>query len=230
MTIGEEEKQLHALATYIVTNLLNKETPEKLHRYMSYRKPVLETIQLKVNNKRTFQNTNWQQDRTQALKVLPTLADQFPYPKSIQRTISSFPDAAWELDNIVENVIQKLIHQSANVLVVGKNSVGKSAVLKQAFKRLANQVRKNQLDYTFWNMMSQRITASAKYLGEWQWIQDVIQLIKTGGQGAEDSVAAFLLPFLQQGQLQMVGEVSPTELDSLRRLLPGFTDLLTKML
>ena len=240
--VFQEEKQLHSLATYIVTNLLNRETPEKLHRYMSYQKPSLETIQLKVNSKRTFQNVNWQQERTQTLKVLPTLADQFPYAKSIQRNISSFPDVAWELETEVENVIQKLIHQSANVLIVGKNSVGKSAVLKQAFKRLANQVRKNQLDYTFWNMMSQRITASAKYLGEWQekcetliqelkevngilWIQDVIQLIKTGGQGAEDSVAAFLLPFLQQGQLQMVGEVTPTELDSLRRLLPGFTDL-----
>jgi len=240
--VYQEQKQLRALATYIITNLLNRETPEQLHRYMSYPNPILETIQLKINNKRPSQNVIWQHDRTQTLKVLPALADQFPYAKSIQRNISTFPDAAWELDAIVEDVIQKLIHQSTNVLMVGKSSVGKSAVLKQAFKRLANQVRKNQLDNTFWNMMSQRLTASAKYLGEWQekcealiqelkevngilWIQDVIQLIKTGGQGAEDSVAAFLIPFLQQGQLQMVGEVTPSELDSLRRLLPSFTDL-----
>ena len=236
-----EAKQFQSLATYMATNLLNRETPEKLHRLMMLQQPTLETIQLKVHSNRSYQPT-WRQSRSNNLKVLPTLAEQFPYSKSIQRNISTFPDVAWELEQEVEIVIQKIVHQSANVLLVGKHSVGKSAVLKQAFKKLAGQVRKNQLDYTFWNMMAQRLTASTKYLGEWQekceqliqelkevngilWVQDVIQLIRTGGQGAEDSVAAFLLPFLQQGQLQIVGELTPTELDSLRRLLPGFSDL-----
>ena len=89
--------------------------------------------------------------------------------------------------------------------------------------------------------MSQRITATSKYLGEWQetvealiedllaangilWVEDIIRLLQTGGQGAEDSVAAFMTSFLHQGKLQMVGEVTPQELDSLRRLLPGFAE------
>jgi len=236
-----EAKQLNSLATYISTNILNRETPETLHRYMTLGKPQLDTIPLKVNFNRSY-NYNWGANYKRSLKVLPSLAEQYPYSKAIQKTLSTFPDVAWELEGHVDTVIQKIVHQSANVLVVGKNSVGKSAILKQVFKKLAAQVRKNQLNYTFWNIMAQRITASAKYLGEWQekvetlvqelkevngilWVQDVIQLIQTGGQGAEDSVAAFLIPFLQQGQIQIVGEITPKQLDSLRRLLPGFTDL-----
>ena len=236
-----EAKQLTSLATYIATNHLNRETPESLHRYMTLVSPNLDSIQLKVNYNRSF-NYNWGANFKRSLKVLPSLAEQYPYSKARQRNLNSFPDVAWELEEYVDTIIQKITHQMANILVVGNNSVGKSAVLKQVFKKLAAQVRKNQLNYTFWNIMAQRITASTKYLGEWQekvetmiqelretngilWVQDVIQLIQTGGQGAEDSVAAFMIPFLQQGQLQIVGEITPKQLDSLRRLLPGFTDL-----
>lgn len=236
-----ESKQFKTLATYIATLILNSETPEKLHRYLVYQKPVLETIELKVNVNRS-KNFNWEYNKTNNLKVLPNLAEEFPFNKSILRKLSATPDIAWELEKEVELIVQKIVQQSANILVVGKRGVGKSTVLKQAFKKIATQVRKKQLNYTFWNLMAQRLTASTKYLGEWQekcellveelklvngilWVQDIIQLIQTGGQGAEDSVAAFLLPFLQQGQLQIIGELSIAELDSLRRLLPGFTDL-----
>jgi len=236
-----EAKQLTALATYLSTNLLNQKTPEELHRYMTYGKPQLETIQLKVNINRTT-NYSWRSNFNNSSGVLPSLAEQYPYAKSIQRNINTFPEVAWELEAYVDTIIQKIVHQSANILVVGANSVGKSAVLKQVFKKLAAQVRKNRLSYTFWRIMAQRITASAKYLGEWQekverlieelnqvngilWVEDVIQLIQSGGQGASDSVAAFLIPFLQQGQVQVVGEITPRQLDSLRRLLPGFSDL-----
>lgn len=87
--------------------------------------------------------------------------------------------------------------------------------------------------------MPQRITAGAKYLGEWQetcellvdelqsaggmlWIVDIVRLFQTGGQSVNDSIAAFLLSFLQQGKLQIIGEATPQELESMQRLLPGF--------
>ena len=50
-------------------------------------------------------------------------------------------------------------------------------------------------------------------------------MLHTGGEGTEDSVAAFLRSYLQQGVLQIVGELSPSELESMRRMLPGFTEL-----
>jgi len=129
----------------------------------------------------------------------------------------------------------------ANVLIVGNRGVGKSAVLRQAIRKITAQKREQKLDYTFWRIMPQRITASAKYLGEWQetvemlieeltsangilWVENIIQLLQTGGEGPEDSVAAFLRSYLEQGKLQLIGEVTPQELESMRRLLPGFVE------
>lgn len=56
------------------------------------------------------------------------------------------------------------------------------------------------------------------------WVVDMVQLLQTGGEGPEDSVAAFLTSFLQNGKLQMVGEVTPAQLESMRRMLPGFVE------
>lgn len=235
-----DTKQFKSLATHFCTNALNRLSPEKLHKLMLYNSPKLEKIVLKVNTDRAF-NYNWQDDQRPKTKILNRLAEEYPYPKSIQKNTNALPEAAWELENFVQDIMDKLVHQRANVIVVGNHGVGKSAVLKLAFKRLAGQVRKGQLDNTFWRIMSQRITASAKYLGEWQencellvqelkqingilWVQDLIQLIRIGGQGAEDSVAAFLLAFLQQGELQIIGEITPQELESMRRYLPGFVE------
>ncbi len=235
-----EAKQFKALATHFCKNALNQMPPEQLHRMMLYGTPLLETIVLKIKTNRVF-NYNWGDDVRPKTKILNRLAEEYPYPKSITKNSATLPDAAWELTHFVEEITDKLIQQNANIIIVGNHGVGKSAVLKQVFKRLGNQVRKGQLEASFWRIMSQRITASAKYLGEWQetcealvqelklvngilWVQDLIQLIRIGGQGPEDSVAAFLLAFLQQGDLQIIGEITPQELESMRRFLPGFVE------
>ena len=141
----------------------------------------------------------------------------------------------------MSEVIEKVINVRANVIVVGEHGVGKSSVLQQAIKKISTNSRKQKLDFTFWQIRAQRITASSKYLGEWQemvekliselesangvlWVVDFIRLLQIGGGGPEDSVAAFLISFLQQGKLQIIGEVTPTELESVRRLLPGFVE------
>lgn len=94
----------------------------------------------------------------------------------------------------------------------------------------------------FWRTTARQITSGAEYLGEWQeiceelvdeltgsganlWIEDIMSLITTGGDGPEDSVAAFMMPFLKQKKFIIVGELSPKELEAARRMLPGFADL-----
>ncbi|HVK12518.1 MAG TPA: AAA family ATPase, partial [Gemmataceae bacterium] len=49
--------------------------------------------------------------------------------------------------------------------------------------------------------------------------------VRTGGLGPQDSVAAFLLPYLSRGELRAVAEATPSELDACRRLLPGLADV-----
>ncbi len=235
-----ESKQLNTLIQHFATNVLNQFTPEHIYKYLLYQKPQLDTIHLKVNeNKGGGGWGNW--NYTRRYETLESLAEKYPYSKAIKRNISAFPEAAWELEDKVSELVDKLVTTRSNVLLVGKSGVGKSSILKQAIKKISTKNKKSKINLSFWQIMPQRITAQAKYLGEWQetcedlveelntcsgvlWVVDFIRLLQIGGRGPEDSVAAFLTPFLQQGRLQVVGEVTEPQLESIRRLLPGFIE------
>ena len=234
-----DEKEFLTLTSHFATNYFNKLSPEDIYRHLLYEKPKLDEVSLKVNYSRDF---NWNTTTyNRNYETLERLAVKFPYDKHTKRNISAFPQAAWELEEKVSEVIEKVINVRSNVIVVGEHGVGKSSVLQQAIKKISVNSRKQKLDFTFWQIRAQRITASSKYLGEWQemveklindlesangvlWVVDFIRLLQIGGGGPEDSVAAFLISFLQQGKLQIIGEVTPTELESVRRLLPGFVE------
>ena len=232
-----DAKQFNSLLQFYTTDILTRLTPEGLHRLMLHENPQWDLIPLKVNTQR---QDEWKPNNYQKrFRTLERLAEKYPYSKAVRKNISAYPDAAWELEHKVEELNEKLIRLRANVLIVGKSGVGKSAVLRQTIRKITNQARKQKLLYSFWRMIPQRFTATAKYLGEWQeiaellvedlvaangilWIEDIVRLLQIGGEGPEDSVAAYLVSFLQKGRLQLVGEVTPQQLESMRRLLPGF--------
>lgn len=234
-------KQFKSLVIHFVRNAMNTKTPEEIYRYLSYTQPALDSISLRVDTNRSA-SLNWEAFQfTRRYRILERLAEKYPQSKAARKNQVTFPEAAWELEAKVDEVMDKLLSLRANVLLIGNRGVGKSAVLQQAIKRITARSKEQKLDFTFWRIMPQRITASAKYLGEWQatvetlveellstngilWVETIIQLLQTGGEGSEDSVAAFLLSYLQQGKLQLVGEVTPQELESMRRLLPGFVE------
>jgi ATP-dependent Clp protease ATP-binding subunit ClpA len=229
--------QLITLAKHFATHILNQLEPEKIFRMMTYSNPQLDEVTLKVNLDR---EPNWGAfNYERAYTVLPKLAEQYPNPQQTKKRKSPFPDAAWERDAEVSDLVNELISSRANVLLVGDSGAGKSTVLRAAIRKIKNRGNKQKLDFSFWNMLPDRITSSAKYLGDWQetceilieelsvengilWVENIMQLISSGGESAESSVAAFFLPFMQQRKLQIIGEVTVRELDKMRQLLPGF--------
>lgn len=236
--IYHDPKLLPTLVNSFATNHLTQLDPSQVMAQMNYPEPKIDEISLRINEYRDMGYANdW--ETTGVYKNLATMTEQFPYTKAVRRNLAVFPDVAWEMEEQVDLVIKKISQAAANILVVGKTGVGKSAVLRQAIKKMA--AKKANAKRTFWQLMTQRITANARYLGEWQenvenliaelemvngilWVIDVSQLLQAGGDGAEDSIAAFLVPFLQSGQLQIIGEVTPNQLESMRRLLPGFVE------
>ena len=81
-----------------------------------------------------------------------------------------------------------------------------------------------------------------KYLGQWEerveaviaelgelggvlCAERLLDLVQRGGIGPADSIAMFLVPYLARGELRMIAEATPAELDACRRLMPGLPDL-----
>ncbi len=232
-----EPRQFQTLVSHFAMNMLNQQSPNYIYRQMMIKEPQLDEVILKIKESTTDWG-DWNLERQ--YETLNRLAEKYPYSKKIRRNISAFPEAAWELEDQVNEVVDKLVNNRANVLIVGKSGTGKTSVLRQAIKKITSK-NKEQLDFSFWQIMPQRITASAKYLGEWQeacealvndlsacngvlWVVDFVRLLQIGGESPEVSVAAFLTPFLQEGKLQILGEATQEELESMRRLLPGFVE------
>jgi len=94
----------------------------------------------------------------------------------------------------------------------------------------------------FWLTSGARLIAGMQYLGQWEerleriiaelqevqgylCVENLLDLVRTGGRTPQDGLAAFLTPYLQRGEFRMIGEITPSEMEACRRLLPGFVDL-----
>lgn len=156
---------------------------------------------------------------------------------------------AWEREAEADRLVRKLFSERANVLLIGEPAVGKTALLVDAVreveKRLSEQAKeegKTGQPRRFWQTNAGRIIAGMKYLGQWEervesligdlagiegvlCVERLLDLVRTGGLGPADSIAAFLVPYLTRGEVRLVAEATPAELDACRRLLPGLVDV-----
>ena len=229
-----------ALTDYVAISNLNRSMPEDIYKLMRYGQPGLTSIELRVNPRNNYYWKSGWNFRSQQT-TLSRLGEAYPPLKATRRLNRLAPDVAWEREAIVEQVVDKVLSSRANVLIIGNPGSGKSAVLQAAIRKMTNKAKSAKLKLNFWRILPQRITNSAKYLGEWQatceelieeaastnsilWVVSIVRLLMSGGSGPEDSIAAFFRPVLNQGKVQMIGEATPQELESMRRLMPGFVD------
>jgi ATP-dependent Clp protease ATP-binding subunit ClpC len=155
---------------------------------------------------------------------------------------------AWGREAELSALVRKLHHEKANVLLVGESGVGKTTLMVDAVKEAekltvaGDEQPGTKHKRRFWLTSAGRIIAGMKYLGQWEeraeeviaelgelrgvlCAERLLELVRTGGLGPTDSVASFLIPYLARGELRMIAEATPSELDACRRLLPGLPDL-----
>ena len=235
-----ETQTLRSLVTSYVQEALKKMTPQHLSRVLPPREARLEeiTLQLKTRYK--------PYEYIPELDALKKTAEPMG-AREMQRLFSK----PYERDAEVADVVGRLTKERANVLLLGESGAGKSTVLAQAARvseREWERAEKEKDDdedkkprHRFWLTSGARLIAGMKYLGQWEeraeeivselaeiggvlCAENLLDLVQTGGQPNE-SVAAFFLPYLQRGELRLVTEATPAELDACRRLLPGLAEV-----
>jgi ATP-dependent Clp protease ATP-binding subunit ClpC len=236
-----EGDALKNLVTHYVQQKLEGLTPQELSRYLPPRDAVLDEVVVQVPVKE--KKRPWEPS-------LPTLA-ALAEPLGERRLRKQFA-RAWEREREVNELVEKAGRERANVVVVGEAGAGKTTVLVEAVNRLDRR-RKEKEDgkrregtappgKKFWLTGGSRLIAGMKYLGQWEQrcetivaelariggvlcLENLLDLVRAGGGAAGSSVAAFFLPYLQRGEMRLVAEATPAELDACRRLLPGFADV-----
>lgn len=232
-----EEKTLKELATTYVQESLKGMTPQALSRFLPPQSCKLDEIVLNIGQKE--HGHNYEPSVFTLSRVAEPLGD-----KHIRKQFS----AAWERDNEVRDLIQRIGKENANVIITGESGIGKTTLLVNAVREIEKQKadetdgRENTYKHRYWLTSGARIIAGMRYLGQWEkrleqmidelsdingtlCVGSIMELILTGGREPGASVAAFFLPYLQRGELKLVCEATPAELDACRRMLPGFAGL-----
>lgn len=216
-----DEKSLRQLVRHYAREVLAKKTPRQLTRSLPPRSLRLEELVVRM-------------------KARPRASTAVPAP-ALEAVADPMASRGWRgrlskpygRDAQVEDLARRLGEERASVLVVGGSGSGKTTVLAEVARRSARPL---------WMTSAGRLIAGMKYLGQWQarceevvadlsrvegvlCAENLLDLVRVGGQGPSASLAAFLGPFVERGEVQLVVEATPEELDACRRLLPGFADL-----
>lgn len=158
---------------------------------------------------------------------------------------------AWGRDEEVERLKSELQNGRTNILLIGEAGIGKTTVLADAVRQLRKESLKDQdaeqpshLQQVerYWLSNASRLIAGMSFLGQWEerveemidelaeirgvlCIENLLTLARTGSTEPAASLAGFFRYFMLADELRMVAECTRTELEVIRRLLPGFDSL-----
>lgn len=233
-----DAQMLKSLVHQYVQERLKGMTPQELATFLPPENITLTELVIQTSYKPAKYR------RIENLANLSTVAEPIG-DRSIRRR---YP-RVWQREIEVADLLQRLQQERANVILVSESGMGKTAILvetvhqiERQLKQAAKNVAEDYEPRRFWLTNGGRLMAGMPYLGQWEerceavirelsdiggWlcVENLLDLMRGGGESATDSIAAFLVPYLEQGELHIVAEATPTELAACRRLLPGFVDL-----
>jgi ATP-dependent Clp protease ATP-binding subunit ClpC len=224
-----DHDKIEEMALHYARQELKGLTPARLLRLLPPAEWRLETISITPRQKK-------ETGEGPQLKSLSKIADHAGATalRKMART--------WERDAEVGELENRLRHGGGSVLLVGESGCGKSAVLIEAARRVEKLTGESgRKPKRFWITSAARLIAGMRWLGEWQerleavieelrtiegvlCLESLQELMRLGGSKPESSIAAFLIPYLRSGELRLVVEATPAEVDACERTLPGFLD------
>jgi ATP-dependent Clp protease ATP-binding subunit ClpC len=246
----QDTADLKSLVAHYVKDALQGFTPAQLAACLPPRESHLEEIAFRVatDRERRVPPANRPE-----LKILFTVADPLLHDLGRKRAASAAygreglaETLAQKLGTEKANVL--LVGESgagkSTLLLDAAKRMARAARTQPASsdEKEPEDTDKELRTYRSWRGSGGRLIAGMRYLGEWEerceafitqlnaidgvfCAENLLELLQVGGQGPGDSVAAFLLPYLQRGELRMAAEATPEELEACRRLLPGLLDV-----
>lgn len=240
-----EEKSLPDLVSRYAQEQLKGLTPREIAAFLPPQSVELRTLVIRVPVKR----------RTSApmvtAKELPLVADPIG-DRSLRKQFRQAWERDGELQELIALLKSR---QQNILLVgetgVGKTALLATAIRQLSLQPRASARPTHDsteagtalpIDKRFWLTGGSRMISGMKYLGQWELrcevivnelaefggvlcVENLLDLVSAGGREPTSSVAAFLLPYLQRGELSLIAECNPTELDACRRLLPSLIDV-----
>ena len=229
------------LAAELAGKLLSGLDPRQISRFLVPGRMYLDSLNIKCKDRG---------DRSSKMRLPELEAVAEPLGDRATRQRLSH---AWCRDRVVADLVERLRRDRVSILLVGEGGVGKTTILANAVRQIEQEARRSRrpggasqpprVRHAYWLTSGQRIVAGMQYLGQWEirceeiidelsaiqgvlCVDQLLGLVQAGGgDTAGASVASFFMPYLERGELRLIAEATPRELDACRRLLPGLESL-----
>lgn len=231
----QDTSALHDLAVHYVRRRLGASPPADIARFSPPEEVRLSEFVMRLKLRR---RRGPALPHTHLHEMLSEVAEPVLHSRAVR-----FP-TAWEREEVVSALKGRLAELKGGLLIIGEAGCGKSTVIAEAMRREARErgvATGKGINTDYWLSSAPRLIAGMRYLGQWQerceqviadldsvggilWFENLLDLVKTGGQGPRDSIANFLHPYLVHNELKLVVEATPAELETAGRLLPGFAE------
>ncbi|MBX3475749.1 MAG: ATP-dependent Clp protease ATP-binding subunit [Planctomycetes bacterium] len=228
----DDKSRMHELAQHYITEALRGSTPQRLSR--SLPPPGVELRSLAITGRAPRNRAQRRQ-----FEALESVAEPLGERASRRRY-----SRAYQRDAELAELVRRLSKDRASVLLLGEPGCGKTSLLASAVREIErSQPRPDEgsRPHQLWQTTAARLIAGMQFLGQWEQrleavlaelaeldgilcVENLLDLVRVGGAGSQDSVGAFLVPYLRARELRMVAECTPAELDACRRLLPALVD------
>ena len=232
-----ETQKLKDLAIHYAQERLRGMTPQQLARFLPPRAARLEEIVLQGVRKQG------RPARTRRYPHLEAVAEPLGNKK-----LRKLFTRAWEREGEVTEIVRRITDEKANLLLIGESGAGKTTALVDAVRQIERAAQQDEEEeaggtaHRFWMTTGARLIAGMQYLGQWEercenvigelsnfggvlCLENLLDLMRTSTGGTEAGLANFFTPYLQRGELRIIAEATPAELDACRRISPGFIDL-----
>lgn len=236
--VFNRESELKNLVQMKIQEELRGQTPLGLAGVLPPEEFFLEEVSFQARRKKK---------ETETFKEIPNL-ERVAEPlgaKYLNNKISK----AYRRETEVDDLVKRLRGERASVIILGENGIGKTTVLTEAVRQIERDLQEKpgaredwedkNPKHRFWQTGGGRLIAGMQYLGQWEerlenviaelsdidgvlCAENLLDLVQYGRRDANESLAAFLVPYLERGELRVICEATPAELDACRRMLPNF--------
>lgn len=222
----QEKRSLRKLIRHYVRERLTHLTPRQLRAYL----PPDELWLSFLRGKNTATASGPRLARAGQLEAVADPLDSPEYRRQL--------GPAYGRRLLQESLVTALTQRQSNVLLVAPPGAGKTTLAAAVARKIGrSRGGRPRFHYTG----AARIIAGMRYLGQWEercerlveelaacdgWLclDNLLALVTVGSSGADYSLAAFFRPYLERGELRVVAESTPAQLEVCRRLMPGLTE------
>lgn len=231
----KDAAELRETAQLELIQYFHGESLEELLEHQAARHETLDVLELQFTPKKAAERQDQEEaERFWALKAsgvnLTAQAGEGQLRRAYRRER--------EVDAVLDAIASD---RRPSILLTGPSGVGKTAIAHEVARRIRRKECDERLhERQLWAVSGEGILAGCQYIGQWQeklsdivrevrkkriilFVEDIAALSEAGRHAkGDDNLADFLKPFVQTGDVVLIGAATPERLRRAEQLTPGF--------